>query len=78
MGVCKGGPTSGEAINHRCSHLRMTAEGSDPVVEIVDRNEENVGFHRHVGFGVRTSEAQHNQAEKEFLGDHSLFSIIGN
>ena len=43
MGVGKQSAPSSESIDVRCECLRMSAQASDPIVEVVDGDEKNVG-----------------------------------
>lgn len=43
VGVGEGGAAFGEAVEVGGFHLRVAAEGGDPVVEVVDGDEEDVG-----------------------------------
>lgn len=42
MCVCEGCAASHESIYVRCLGLRMTAEVPDPIIEVIDRDEENI------------------------------------
>ena len=44
MGVGKKHPAFGQRVNIRCLYLRMTLEASHPVIEIINGDEENIGF----------------------------------
>ena len=44
MGVGKEHPAFGQRVNIRCLYLRMALESSHPVIEIINGDEENIGF----------------------------------
>ena len=43
MCVCKGGPHGSQPVDVRSLGLRVSTQMTHPVVQVVDRNEENVG-----------------------------------
>ena len=44
VGVAEQHPARGEAIQVWCYSLRMPAQTTDPVIEIIDRNEKYIGL----------------------------------
>lgn len=65
VGVGEGGPLAGELIDVGRFGEGMTAERTDPVVEVIDADDEDVGTRGGIG-GIRLSEGhQHEQGEAE-------------
>ena len=66
-----------EAVEVRRPCLRMTAQNADPVIEIVDRNEEDVGlFDRRRSSGLSWDSKQESEAEKD-KGEVTMFHDVG-
>jgi hypothetical protein len=42
MGIGKYRTSLGESIHGRCLHLRVTCKGSDPIIEIINGDEQNI------------------------------------
>ena len=76
MGVSKDSTSLCQRIHVRRDRLRMTAEESDPVVEIVDRNEQDVWTVSSRGaFGNQRK--QDNQTEESGHGELHFFLRFG-
>ena len=44
MGIGKDNPLGSELIHVRCSSLRISLQHPIPVIEIIDRDKQNIGF----------------------------------
>ena len=70
MGVGKEYAAGGEAIKVRGDRLRMSAQATDPVIEIVDRDEQDVGsVRRQLGGGGEAGREKGEGSEEGFHGE---------
>ena len=65
VGVGEEGAPLGEGVDVRCPGLGMSAEAADPVVEVVDGDEDDVGFFCG-GAGEKEGEAEEEDADHSF------------
>ncbi len=64
VGVVEEDAAGGQAGQVGCDGLRMPAHGLDPVVEVIERDEEDVGRRQVIRVGTRKREDQKWQQEK--------------
>ena len=80
MSIGKKCAPSGESINVGCSGLRMSPQTTDPVIQVVDGNQENVGsiigLQSRVEFEQQTSNGQHQELGHAASLGH--FAAAGN
>jgi hypothetical protein len=63
MRIIKEDTTRGKTIKVRGQRLGMTSEPSNPIIEIIQRNEKNVGFLRLVRGSLQWSTKSHHHCE---------------
>ena len=62
MGIGEKSPALGEAVEIRRDRLRITAHAANPVIQIIHRNEEDVGL---LSFPENGRRQEQEQSEKE-------------
>ena len=76
MGVGEERAARGEAVHVRRLHLRMPSETADPVVLIVNGEEEDVGLRRGGGRAAQNAkECEKSDEEANVSGFHSVLRL---
>ena len=71
MSVCESGTTGGQFVDVRRLRHGMPTEVANPVVLVVDSDEENIGFIR----GMKESCRKHDGIEKNKNGSHRTMLV---
>ena len=72
MGIGEKSPALGEAVEIRRDRLRITAHAANPVIQIIHRNEEDVGLLFFPENG-RRQEQEHSEKETHWLNHNAEY-----
>ena len=72
MGIGEQDPAGGQAIHVGSFGLRVSSETANPVVEIIDRDEKDVGFLQRIGSDLKVEKAKAEKNEGKVSEYHGF------